>query len=112
MDKLRRKVVLLAAGCKCEICGAADVVLEDHHPISRDFWWWRWDLANSVCVCRDCHSSPATIWQWLAYNRPSQYAWLRLQKRFTHILKRRDLDFEAAERVLLSAHDAVYLQAA
>ncbi len=103
-DKLWRRIILVRAGCRCEICGAPRpagrnkiVWVQAAHIISRRFWSTRWDLRNGVAVCQDCHEHK-TIMNWLLRTDRKRYNWIirQKQKQVSH----RDIDLEKTLRQL------------
>ncbi len=95
-DNLWRRIVLLRAGCKCEICGAPRaeqrdemIIIDACHIISRNYWSTRWDPRNGVTGCRDCHDHKI-IMAWLERTDKRRYNWIMRQKQKQ--VSHRDID--------------------
>lgn len=97
-DKFWRRIIILRANGKCEICGATgpkkegDVFwIQACHIITRGFWLTRWDPRNGVGGCLDCHNDK-TIMTWLRNTNPRRYNWIMKQKRKSDDRKSMDLE--------------------
>lgn len=105
-DRLWRRIVLLRAGCKCQICGKCKpekgewLWIQACHIISRREWSTRWDPRNGVAGCQDCHNHK-TIMEWLKRTDKRRYDWVieQKQKQVSH----RDIDLEKVLRDLQAA---------
>ncbi len=98
-DKWWRKIILLRARGRCEICGKSRPALGEVlwiqacHIISRKYWATRWDRRNGVAGCLDCHDD-RLIMDWLERYHPRRYNWAIAQKRKLGKNNDRDLDLE------------------
>ena len=96
-DNLWRKIILLRANGKCEICGASKsqeggvLWVQACHIISRTYWSTRWDPRNGVGGCQGCHNHK-TIMTWLRRMDPKRYNWIIATKRKQ--VSHRDIDLE------------------
>jgi hypothetical protein len=58
-DRLLQRAVLARDKGICQKCG--NVASEGHHIVHRRYYSLRWDMANVVSLCRECHSLDGTI---------------------------------------------------
>ncbi len=110
-DRIWRRLVITAAGGKCEICGLSNgyqevdgegkiVWVQACHIISRSFWSTRWTLKNGVAGCQDCHDDEI-IMAWLKRTDRRRYNWIVRKKR--EIVPHREIDLEKVLVKLLAA---------
>ncbi|MHC4397839.1 MAG: HNH endonuclease [Planctomycetota bacterium] len=107
---LWRRIVLLRAGCRCEICGAPSpedrrkgrtVIVDPCHIISKRYWSTRWDTRNGIAGCRNkCHNEKV-IMDWLYENDRERWEWV-IKMRGTQV-PNREVDIEEILRKLREA---------
>ncbi len=111
-DRMWRKIILITAGGRCEMCGKytpgkGEIIwIQACHIISRRFWSTRWDLRNGVAGCQDCHDHK-TIMAWLEENRPEQYVWICEKKRRILAGEKHRIDLQAIYENLQDANVAL-----
>ena len=100
LDHIWARIVKMGAGHRCERCGAADVpwnALEAHHVFGRRLKSVRWDLANGVALCRQCHAhqrdAPAESLEWAEAHMGAR-EFQKLQSRAQTVVKRTDDDLK------------------
>ncbi len=76
IPKLWHDVVIVRAGCKCEICG--EPAQEAHHITSKRHLHSAWDKLNGIAVCIE-HHDPRIVNAWLAENDPERHEYRLLQ---------------------------------
>ena len=102
-DRLWRRLVLLRAGCSCQICGKARpivgemLLIDACHIITRTYWSTRWDPRNGVAGCRSCHDDKI-IMTWLKRTDRKRYNWVIRQKQ--NQIPHRDIDLYEVRKKL------------
>jgi hypothetical protein len=85
LDTLAGKLCKLLAGNRCERCGSSGP-LDWHHIVTRRIKRLRWDMRNSLCLCKGCHfwwhnvAQLGAQWVWLEHKYgPHRKSYLDMQ---------------------------------
>lgn len=112
-DRFWRRIIILRANGRCEICGATEAKkkgdvfwIQAAHIITRGFWRTRWHPKNGVGACLDCHDD-SIIMAWLERTDKRRYNWVIKQKQKRD--DRRDMDMKKiCENLEALADKALY----
>ena len=80
-DDLWRDMIKQDCDGLCPVCTERSA-FEAHHLIScghRQHHWAPWRRENGLVVCKECHSEPAMIMDWLAINQQERHRWVQAE---------------------------------